>query len=372
MSTVVDFRTAETRSAAARTLADALRDGELAVLPTETGYLLAADAGHPEASSRLIELLGEHRPPTLAVHDGREVVEELAAPPTARRLARRCWPGPVTLRIAVPDDRAPIGGVAPEAWRGLIAGGGLTLRVPGDVTFEEIAMLLETPLLVEPDPTAPVGTAAAAAERYRDHAPLVADAGPARFDQPDTAIGCTDDGWAILVPGIVGKATIARFDCELIVFVCTGNTCRSPMAEAMFRKLLAERLQCRGDELIDRGFLLASAGVAAEEGVPASVESVEVLKRLGIDLEASSSQSFGRDLADQADRVLAMTSGHLESIVQYWPQVADRVALLASDGSDVADPVGGTMDDYEVCREMIERHLRLLLDKIAPEPTPSP
>src|SRR5579863_9390616 len=126
----------------------------------------------------------------------------------------------------------------------------------------------------------------------------------------------------------------------MYLFVCTGNTCRSPMAEGIFRKLLSERLSCPEDELVDRGFMVASAGVAAAPGNPASPEGVEILVDRGVDLRGHESQPVTAQLLSQADQIFTMTGSHRDFLVREFPETASRVRLLARDGSDIIDPIG--------------------------------
>src|SRR5690606_38607488 len=102
----------------------------------------------------------------------------------------------------------------------------------------------------------------------------------------------------------VSERMLARLAGEVYLFVCTGNTCRSPMAEALFRKMLADRLECREDELMDHGFVVISAGLAAYKGAPAAPESLEILRREGIDLSAHESQPVTEELLFHCDHIL--------------------------------------------------------------------
>ena len=90
--------------------------------------------------------------------------------------------------------------------------------------------------------------------------------------------------WSVVRAGVVDDATLARLSPYTIVFVCTGNTCRSPLAEALFKKKLADRLGCPVEELSRRGFLVISAGLAAMMGAAAADEAVEAAQDYGADL----------------------------------------------------------------------------------------
>lgn len=131
--------------------------------------------------------------------------------------------------------------------------------------------------------------------------------------------------------------------------VCTANQCRSPMAEALARRLLQGRA---GPDANEDG--IASAGVRAWHGVPATPEAQEVLARRGIDATGHRSRPVTRDLVERADLVLCMESWHAAEVRARWPELATRVETLDLDG-DVDDPIGGTVEDYERCLARLEQ-----------------
>lgn len=130
---------------------------------------------------------------------------------------------------------------------------------------------------------------------------------------------------------------------QKLLFVCTGNTCRSPMAEYLCRHWLGE----------ESAWEVASAGVAAYPGMPASSPAIEVLARHGIDLSGHRSRAITREEVDQARLIVVMTDLHRDFVVQRFPAARDRVRLLTAFGPHpeeergIEDPIGGTVSAYQ-------------------------
>src|SRR5207244_2128934 len=112
--------------------------------------------------------------------------------------------------------------------------------------------------------------------------------------------------------------------CCLILFVCTGNTCRSPLAEVLCKKLLAEQLGCLPEELPRYGFIVLSAGLAALSGGEAAPEAIETARELGADLRGHSSRPLTSRLVAQADYLIAMTHSHLLALASQFNGIGPR------------------------------------------------
>ena len=137
-----------------------------------------------------------------------------------------------------------------------------------------------------------------------------------------------------------------------VLFVCTGNTCRSPMAEGLFHKAIAGR-----DD-----FSVGSAGVAASNGTPASRETALILKSRSAGLENFASRQVSKKLLEEATHVFAMTESHLGTLEALFPQYTDKYHLTCEFvnikgrgiGVDVPDPIGMGQRAYDETAEIIE------------------
>ncbi len=132
----------------------------------------------------------------------------------------------------------------------------------------------------------------------------------------------------------------------LVLFVCSGNTCRSPMAEAIARVLLAER----GTDRVD----IASAGTGAATGMPATFEAQQAVAALGGDLSTHRSQPLTEALVADADRIFVMTERHRRAVLTL---VADAPVELLDPAGDVTDPIGQSQQVYDQTAALIKDRL---------------
>jgi protein-tyrosine phosphatase len=160
-----------------------------------------------------------------------------------------------------------------------------------------------------------------------------------------------------------------------IVFVCTGNTCRSPLAEVLCKKRLADALGCTPDELPARGYKVCSAGLAAYPGDTAALPAQDIAREYGMDLSGHISQPLQPDLAASAYRIICMTLGHLELLRAYYPALGCEPRLLSRDSLDLPDPVGQDARVYRDCAARIWSDLESLVRELVAEsgdPLPPP
>ena len=370
MALHIDLQQTDDPQDAVHRCVQALAEGKLVVFPTETVYGVAASALNAEGMEKLRELKARSTasPFALAIksaEDAMDYAPDLS--PIASRLARRCWPGPMTLVV---DANHPDSVVSqlPEPVRQCVAPQGTVgLRVPGHSFILSVLRLIAGPLALTSanhpgEPEAQDGRQAL--QTLGKHVDVVIDDGPTRFSQPSTVVHVDGADLKILREGVISANQLGRLASLMIVMVCTGNTCRSPMAAALLRQRLAQKLKCGADELEARGVMVLSAGIAAMNGTKAAPEAVETMNALKIDLSDHESQPLNERLAKFADLMLTMTRGHRDAICAQWPETTPRVHQVCHNGQDVSDPIGGPQSLYQQCATQIDDQLEGWIDQL--------
>jgi protein-tyrosine phosphatase len=367
---VIDLRKAEDSRDVVHRAVQALAEGRLVAFPTETVYGIGASGCVPQAVERLMVAKGRPSgvPMALAIKSAEEAIDYVPnMNPLAQRLARRCWPGPVTLVV----DDAHQDGLARQlplsVQQKVCPNGTIGLRVAASPPLMEVLRLLAGPIVLtsanrsgQPDSL----TSAQVVESLGDSVSLVLDDGPCRYGQPSSVVRVRERKFELLREGVVAESTLRRLAAQMVLLVCTGNTCRSPMAEMLLKQALAERLRCSIEKLEENGFFVMSAGISAAAGSPPSIEAVDVLMQQGLDLTQHESRPLTDQLVRHADLILTMTDGHRSAIVEHWPEAANRVELLLPNECDVADPIGRPLEVYEKCAQEIKRGVSLVAERL--------
>lgn len=368
MADVLDWLGATDRRAVIDRAVQVLKRGELVAFPTDTIYAVAASALESDAIERLAGLRGADGSLAVAVAGAGQALDWVPRmSPLGRRLARRCWPGPVTLVFADDIDAGQANQLPDEVRQRLCPEREIGLWVPGHDAPWEALRLAGVPLAFAhlpcngSPPTADLVNRLVGAQ-----VPLIVDGGPSRDTKASSVVRVAGECWNVVREGVVSAAELAEQTTCVIVFVCTGNTCRSPMAEALCAKLLAERLGCAVAELPQRGYLVVSAGVAALPEDDAAHEAVEAVKELGADLSRHRSQPLTAELVLHADHLITMTQSHAAAVAVRFGRQGPEPQLLCPEGGEIADPIGRDQEVYRACARQILQHLERLVPELLP------
>lgn len=333
--------------------AEVLSKGGLVVFPTETVYGIGANADIPETVAKLVEIKKSPagRFFTFHIADIDKIYKYVnKVPRLAHRLMRHFWPGPLTLVLPTQDTQ----------WRGL--------RLPEHNVARDLIRLANVPVIAPSANLAghpPPRNIENIVKVFDNKVDIIIDSGIVKYGQPSTVVKIkADNQWELLREGVIEKESIKKLDYKMILFVCTGNICRSPMAVGLFKKMLAEKLGIEESQLESKGYKIISGGTASIYNAPASENAITIMKELGSDISEHLSQPVTLTQIEEADQVYVMTQGHFTTLKEWTPDATDKMSLLNPSNEDIQDPIGSGFDVYRQCVLKLKHSLEVILDKI--------
>ncbi len=344
--------------------------GGLVGFPTETVYGIACRLER-KSLARLDDLKGRPAEKRYTLHIGRGDAVCRYVPRIAlktRKLLRRAWPGPLTVvfELSEKDLDEQRDNLEEGIFENLYGDNTIGIRCPDNAIALALLEQAESPVVA---PSAnltgrpPAVDADQVLGQLSGQIDLLLDGGPCRYKENSTVVKIGNSGIEVLRPGVFSLAELNELSQMKFLFVCTGNTCRSPMAEGIFKKYLAEKLRCDIDDLGGMGYKVSSAGISGSAGYPASPQAIKACALDGIDIAAHRNQGLSRELVDDSDYIFAMEQLHLDRIVALDPGIARKCCLLA-EPKEVPDPIGHPQEYYDGCAKVIAAAVKQRIDEL--------
>lgn len=347
-----------------REAAEVLDAGGLVAFPTETVYGIACKVGR-ESLRKLALVKKREAEKRYSLHIARKNDVYKYVPHIglrARRLLEKAWPGPLTAVFELDeqdiDRQRKI--VLDEVFECLYADNSIGIRCPDHAAASMLLSESRSPVVA---PSAnksgqrPAVDAAEVLERFSGEIDVILDGGSCKYGKNSTVAKIDKKGVRVLREGVYSEKEAREMAKVSFLLVCTGNSCRSPMAEGILRKYLAEKVGCDVDQLEESGYKVVSAGTMGIVGFPASPEAVEACAVRGIDITGHRSRALHEGLIRDSEVIFAMSRSHREQVMALDSSAVQKCMLLV-EGEDVADPIGQRQEVYDECADLIEEAVK--------------
>jgi len=337
----------------AKEAAGVIASGGIVAMPTETVYGLAALANNQSAVDRLyrIKQRSKDKPFSFALGDVDTAINQYFdyLPPYGYRLIEKFWPGPLTIIYRASGDEK------------------IGIRIPSHAVANKILQEVNKSVYFSSANISggkEIGSASLVESVFGDKVDLIVDGGDCAYFQPSTVVDLTCRPFNILRKGIVLEEDIAvTFIQKRILFICTGNSCRSPMAQFLLMKYLNETKPYFMEryEVISRG-ISAVTGLGVTEQVASVLEEKE-----GLGIKGFCAQRLNRHDILSSDLIFTMEEAQSRHILEIEPTAEGRVFALKKFlppelEKDIPDPIGKDIAFYEEVYSLIKDAVLELID----------
>ncbi|XZE19005.1 Sua5/YciO/YrdC/YwlC family protein [Pirellulaceae bacterium SH449] len=367
MSKVIDWKSASDPRDVVHLAVQAIAEGHVVAVPSDCSYLLVASGLQKDSVAQLSQLAqtGRSQSPSLVLRSPSELQDYFpSASPAIRRLASKVWPGPISFDFEAGQELSLLKQIEPGVLRDIqLENQKVRVSMPAHPLLDQLSRLLAGPLVSFPVLDSKGGLARKIEIVDSSLYTLAVDDGNSTIATAPTVLDFEGSKGRVLREGALPAEYLKMLSRWTVLFVCTGNTCRSPMAQAMMNRKIEEKFSKQFGAR-DLPIYAISAGVAAYGGDPASPGAQQAIKKYRASLDKHQSNQLTMELVDQADLILTMGSRHKHVIMSQWPAAGNKVQMISPDGSEIADPFGGPLEIYARCAEQLDQCTDYWIDRL--------